>query len=121
MTAPKPKAIVTGTPDAPIASLAGLEEVALVAVRTCAALGEVSDEWWLQKVRAGEAPAPVIRQPRFTRWRLAEVRAFWLALAEAGLADVENAKRTTAAAKKASDAAHAKKHGSMHLVHPATR
>jgi hypothetical protein len=96
-----------------------LVDVALVDVKTCAAVGEVSENWWLERVRTGEAPAPVIRQPRFTRWRLADVRAFWIALAEAGVADVDSGKQTTAMAKKASDAAHAKKRGPMHLVAPA--
>ena len=97
---------------------AALADAALVDVKTCAAAGDVSPNWWLQKVRNGEAPAPVIRQPRFTRWRLADVRAFWIALAEAGIADTEGAKRTTAMAKKASDAAHAKRRGGMLLVPP---
>jgi len=97
-----------------------LADVALVAGKTCAAVGDVSENWWLERVRTGEAPAPVIRQPRFTRWRLSDVRAFWIALAEAGVADVDSGKQTTAMAKKASDAAQAKKRSAMQLVPPAT-
>lgn len=59
-----------------------LIEVALIDARTCAATGGMGVSWWLQRVAAGEAPAPVIQQPRMTRWRLADVRAFWAAQAE---------------------------------------
>jgi len=94
-------------------------DVALVSVRTCAAIGEMSDAWWLERVRNGEAPAPVIRQTRFTRWRLSEVRAFWIALADAGKADANSGKQMAATAKKASDVAHAKRRAAVQLVPPA--
>ena len=60
-----------GVPDA-------LADVALVDAPACAAAAGMGLTQWHELVRRGEAPAPAIRRPRFTRWRLAEVRA-WLA------------------------------------------
>lgn len=54
-----------------------LADVALLDGPTCAATAGVSISNWLDLVRRGEAPSPVIRQTRFTRWRMADVRA-WL-------------------------------------------
>lgn len=83
---------------------APLAEVALIDAPACAAAGSMSVSWWHQQVADGHAPQPVIRKPRCTRWRLADVRAFWLKSAE--LADTQTGERVTAQAKKAS--AHAK-------------
>jgi hypothetical protein len=118
MTDPKLKASAAVYP---VAIPAALADVALVAVGTCAAVGEVSEAWWFERVRSGEAPAPVIREPRFTRWRLADVRAFWLARAEAGSANADAGARVIAASTKASAAALAKKRGAVQLVTPAAQ
>lgn len=56
-----------------------LAEVSLIDAPTCAAVGQMGVSWWYGEVRAGRAPAPAIRQPRCTRWRLSEVREFWRA------------------------------------------
>lgn len=37
---------------------------------------KISRSYWLAKVAAGEAPDPVIKAHRFTRWRAADVAAW---------------------------------------------
>ena len=86
---------------------AEVADVAVIAAGTCAAIGEMSVSWWNDEVRAGRAPKPVIQQPRFTRWRLVDVRRFWAARAD--LVDTEAAAKVTAQAKKASIAAGVKR------------
>jgi len=88
---------------------ADLAAVALIDAPTCAAAGAMSVSWWHEEVRAGRAPAPVIRKPRCTRWRLADVRAFWTRSAEQAAADSEAAASVKARATKASAAARAKR------------
>ena len=53
-----------------------LADVALVDGPTCAAAASISLSSWHERVRTGEAPAPVVRAVRCTRWRLAEVRRY---------------------------------------------
>ena len=77
-------------------------DVALAAADTCAAIGEMSVSWWHEEVRAGRAPKPVIQQPRCTRWRLADVRRFWVERAAQAAGDTEARERMAAKAKKAS-------------------
>jgi hypothetical protein len=78
-----------------------LADAALIDGPTCAAVGKASVSWWHGKVASGEAPQPAIRQSRFTRWRLAEVRAFWLALAESATHDAQVTQRAKQASIKA--------------------
>ncbi len=92
---------------------ADLSDVALTAAATCAATGDVSVSWWLEEVRTGRAPKPVIQQPRFTRWRVQDVRRFWAERATQAASDpatgermAARAKKASAAARKARDAAH---------------
>lgn len=59
-----------------------LADVALIDASTAVAAGSMSLSWWHAEVAAGRAPAPVIQRPRCTRWRLADVHAFWLAFGE---------------------------------------
>lgn len=66
----------------PIVLPTALAEVVLVDAETAAAVGGASESWWLARVRAGVAPQPAVRLPRFSRWRLAEVAEFWRALPE---------------------------------------
>ena len=54
-----------------------LADVALIDGPTCAASAGMSISSWHELVRTKTAPQPVIRKPRCTRWRMAEVRA-WL-------------------------------------------
>lgn len=88
---------------------ANLVDIALIDASTCAAPGDLSVSWWLEEVRAGRAPQPVIRKPRCTRWRLVDVRTFWVEFATQGERDIEAGERMTARAKKASAAAQAKR------------
>lgn len=97
----KPKELLPAVPSA-------LEDVALVAAGTCAAIGDVSLSWWHDEVRAGRAPKPAIQQPRFTRWRQADVRRFWVERAAQAAADTAAGARMSARAKQASLAARAK-------------
>jgi len=91
--------------------LPALAGVALIDAPTCAAAGGMSVSWWHEEVRTGRAPAPAVRQPRCTRWRLADVSAFWLAFASKGENDTKSAAQVTAQAKKASTAARVKRAG----------
>jgi predicted DNA-binding transcriptional regulator AlpA len=88
---------------------ANLADVALIDAPTCAAAGAMSVSWWHDEVRAGRAPAPVIRKPRCTRWLLSDVRAFWKKSAEQSAADALAAAGVKARAVKASAAAQAKR------------
>ena len=97
--------IVTAKTDPKLAARplpADVADVALIAADTCAGIGEMSVSWWHDEVRAGRAPKPVIQQPRFTRWRLADVRRFWVERAAQAAGDTEARERMAAKAKKAS-------------------
>jgi hypothetical protein len=96
---------VTAGPDKKLAARplpADLADVALIAADTCAAAGEVSVSWWHEEVRTDRAPKPVIQQPRFTRWRLVDVRRFWVERAAQLAANTEAGARMAAQAKAAS-------------------
>jgi len=82
-----------------------LADAALIDGPTCAAVGGACVSWWHEKVRTGRAPQPAIRQSRFTRWRLADVRAFWVAFAESATHDEQVTQRATRASVKARDPA----------------
>jgi len=84
-----------------------LADVALIDATDCAAAGGMGVSWWHDEVRAGRAPAPVVREPRCTRWRLADVRAFWIARAEQSANSALIAERMKAQATKASHKARA--------------
>jgi hypothetical protein len=84
-----------------------LADVALIDARTAAAVGGLTISWWHAKVAAGIAPRPAIQQPRFTRWRLADVRLFWQNIAEQ--ANPEATARLKAQANKAQAAAQARR------------
>jgi predicted DNA-binding transcriptional regulator AlpA len=83
--------------------------VALIDAPTSAAAGSMSVSWWHDEVKEGRAPQPVIRKPRCTRWRMADVRAFWIKFAEQAADDAPAAARVKAQAKKASATAKAKR------------
>jgi predicted DNA-binding transcriptional regulator AlpA len=77
-----------------------LAAVALIDAKTAAATGGISVSQWHQDVVDGKAPQPAIREHRYTRWRLADVEAYWTARAAAGL-DAEYSERVTARCRRA--------------------
>jgi len=84
-----------------------LADVALIdgptfAAAVCVSLSELHD-----RVRRGEAPQPVIRAPRCTRWRLADARQYLIELA--AKAQGNSAGVVLTQATKASAAARAKR------------
>jgi predicted DNA-binding transcriptional regulator AlpA len=93
-------------PDVP----AALADAALIDGPTCAAAAAISISSWHDLVRAKAAPQPVIRRPRCTRWRLADVRAWLIERAAQGTDDATKC-RVMAQAKKASAAASAMRRG----------
>lgn len=102
------------TAEKPLAALlqphipAALADIALVDAATCAAVGAASISWWHDEVREGRAPQPAFREPRFTRWKLLDVRAFWLARIAQAAASSEVA-ATVTRARVASAAAQARR------------
>jgi predicted DNA-binding transcriptional regulator AlpA len=78
-----------------------LAHVALVDARTAAAVGGMSVSWWSDLVAVGKAPQPAIRSPRFTRWRMSDVRAFWAELADGSKHDAKVIERATKASRVA--------------------
>ena len=84
--------------------LADFADVALIDAAKCAAIGDMSLAWWFREVHLGHAPAPVIRKPRCTRWKAADVRDFWRRFGEQG-----DDPQVIAKARRASDAAKAKR------------
>lgn len=87
-----------------------LADVSLIDGPTCASAGGMSISSWHEAVRVGSAPQPVLRQPRCTRWRLADVRA-WLIERAANKQAPAEVSRVVALATKASRAAKAKRTG----------
>lgn len=53
-----------------------LREFALIDATTAAVALGCAVSHWYSLVANGEAPQPVMRRHRFTRWRLADVQAF---------------------------------------------
>lgn len=63
---------------------ASLADVALVDAPSIAAAAQLSLSAWHALVHDLEAPQPVVRQPRYTRWRVADIRAWLVKRAETG-------------------------------------
>jgi len=78
-----------------------LADVALIDGPTCAAAGGISISTWHVLVRAKDAPQPVIRAVRCTRWRLADVRDWLIARAAQATVDDEVIRRATKASAMA--------------------
>lgn len=60
----------------------------LFSAETAANIGEVSLTNWYERVRKNDAPQPVIRRHRFTRWRAVDVLTYWKRVADEGSAEV---------------------------------
>lgn len=78
-----------------------LADVALIDAGQCAAAAGIGLSGWYEMVASGEAPAAAVRQPRYTRWRLADVRA-WLIERTATTAVGMSGEATVSRARKAS-------------------
>src|SRR5882762_879763 len=89
-----------------------LTDVAHVDARTAAAGASISVSHFLDLVREGEAPHPLRFGTRCTRWRLADIREWLRQRAEQGAADAASAAFVVGRAKRASDAAQAKRRAS---------
>lgn len=92
---------------------ASLADVALIDGPSCAAAAAISISAWHELVRTGNAPAPSIRRPRCTRWKLAAVKAWLIDRAsqpcgEASIAVLANAIKASAAARTPSALAKAR-------------
>ena len=87
-----------------IALPAKLEDAALCTAEQAAASLSVSMSTWHELVRTGEAPQPVVRRHRYTRWRVQDVCDYIEKVAARGTATEESAavvermQRVTAAA-----------------------
>lgn len=86
-----------------------LTDVALVDAATAAAPGGMSVSWWHERVRTGEAPSPVVRLPKCTRWALRDVRQFWQDFVEKSAASPGTAALLEASRKGSAAAAEARK------------
>lgn len=88
---------------------AALADVALLDISDVCAAARMSASWIHEEVRAGRFPQPMRFGPRCSRWRSSDVRAWLVARAAAAEADIETSAAMSARAKKASDAAQAKR------------
>lgn len=82
-------------------------DVALCDMKSIRALVCMSESQIYEEIRAGDFPQPVIRQPRFTRWLVSDVRQYLVDRINA--AKNSDTKVAGRAAKIASDAARAKR------------
>lgn len=99
----------TTRPNGPHRSPTDLADVAFLDIRDVCALARMSASWIHDEVRARRFPQPLRFGPRCTRWRSSDIRVWLMARAEAAAADSLTAALLTARAKKASDAAQAKR------------
>lgn len=84
---------------------AALADVALIDGPTCAIARGVSISQWHELVRTKMAPQPVVRQPRYTRWRVCDIREHLISLAAQGSCAasgkvIESAKRASLKARE---------------------
>ena len=86
---------------------ANLADVALLDISDVCAAVRMSASWVHDEVRAGRFPQPIRYGPRCTRWPAASVRQYLID--RAAQPQAEAAALVTAKAKKASDAARAKR------------
>lgn len=80
---------------------APLVDVALIDAKGIVAAACVSVSTWHELVRTGKAPQPVMRAPRCTRWRVADIRDWLLARS----VDVSAAEKVDRAARAGAEGA----------------
>lgn len=90
-------------------SRADLADVAFLDIRDVCAVTRMSASWIHDEVRTGRFPKPLRFGPRCTRWRSADVRDWLISRAQAATDDAATSANMTARAKRASDAARAKR------------
>lgn len=93
-----------------------LRAVALIDAKTAAAVGQMSISKWYDEVRLGKAPQPAIREPRFTRWRQADVLRYWERRGQEAANDPHAGEAVVTKAKKASEAARACRESAIHRL-----
>lgn len=87
-----------------------LADVALIDARAAASsAGLCESQFWKSLHEDPEAPTPIRFGSRCTRFRVADVRAWIVARTERALADTTAAEANARRAKRASDAAQAKR------------
>jgi predicted DNA-binding transcriptional regulator AlpA len=96
-------------PTAPSRLPADLADVAFLDIDDVCAATRMSASWIHAEVRASRFPQPMRFGPRCARWRSADVRDWLVLRAQAAQADLETAALLKARAKRASDAARAKR------------
>jgi predicted DNA-binding transcriptional regulator AlpA len=62
-------------------------DVALVDISDICALLRASKSWVHAEVAAGRFPSPAIKRPRFTRWRLSDIRRYLIESSETSVVD----------------------------------
>lgn len=82
-----------------------LADVAYIDGAACAASASMSISQWLALVKDKKAPQPAIRKPRFTRWRISDVREWLIQLSSQSDFEADSA----AVLEKATRASHAAK------------
>ncbi len=86
-----------------------LADVALIDGPAAAAAGSISLSQWHDRVRRKEAPQAVVRESRYTRWLLRDVRAWLVSRAAQAASNTSAGESLKARATKASAAAKAKR------------
>lgn len=81
---------------------AGLDDVALIDGKSCSAAACISLSQWHSLVATGDAPKPAIRQPRYTRWLLTDVRTWLVQRVQKARMDHVTGAAVVAKARKAS-------------------
>ncbi len=92
--------------------LPNLADVTFLDIRDVCAAARMSASWIHDEVRARRFPQPLRFGPRCSRWRSAEIRDWLIARAAAAEADAAPGVMLAARAKRASDAAQAKRRAS---------
>lgn len=88
---------------------ADLADVAFLDIRDVCAAVRMSASWVHEEVRGHRFPQPLRFGPRCSRWRSADVRAWLIERAQAAAADTAAGTQSIARAKRASEAAKAKR------------